>query len=156
MEEAGTDRRDGAGLSTSYEALKARFELRHFKTENDKLPFHSINARTGDITSRTKDAFKVAYMDWTPVGGRQFLDRWLNDGLKRAYERIEYTYVKKEDRESTVFYALPGLRHETLVSTSTSEEKQADILVNPHDKGPRLISVVLWGEHGAGKSSLRS
>ena len=88
------------GADLSYEALKARFELRHFKTENDKLPFHSINVRTGEITSRTKDAFKVAYMDWIPVGGKQFLDRWFNDGLKRAYERIEYSYVKKEDREA--------------------------------------------------------
>ena len=95
------------GADLSYEALKARFELRHFKTENDKLPFHSINVRTGEITSRTKDAFKVAYMDWIPVGGKQFLDRWFNDGLKRAYERIEYSYVKKEDRERTVFYAFP-------------------------------------------------
>jgi hypothetical protein len=30
----------------------------------------------------------------------------------------------------------------------------ADILVNPHDKGPRPIAVVLWGAHESGKSSL--
>lgn len=167
----------------SYEALKARFELRHFKTENGKSPFHSINVKTGDIVSRTMDAFKVAYMDWIPVGGKQFLDKWLNDGLKRAYEHIEYSCVKKEDQERSVYYAFPEMRHEKLSSTSTEAEKQAnvdyfldyvrllvedrhehvewmkmwlaDILVNPDDKGQTPIAVVLWGEQGAGKTFLR-
>jgi hypothetical protein len=173
-------------VSESYDALKANFELTRFKTENCKSPFHSIDEETGDITSRTKEAFKVAYTDWIPVGGRQFLDRWLNDGLKRFYRRIEYGCVKKEDQESTVstvYYAFPEMRHETLVSISTENEKQAnvdyfldyvkllvedrpeyvewmamwlaDILVNPHDKGNQPVAVVLWGEQGAGKTCLR-
>jgi hypothetical protein len=167
----------------SYEALKARFETRHFKTENCKSPFHSTNVKTGDVVSRSMDAFKVAYMDWIPVGGRQFLDRWLNDGLKRAYEHIEHGCVKKEDQESTVYYAFPAMRHESLVSISTESEKQAnvdyfldyvkllvedrpeyvewmtmwlaDILVNPDNKGETPVAVVLWGEQGAGKTFLR-
>ena len=168
--------------SASYNELKALFELTRFKT-NAKSPFHSIEGDTGDITSRTKEAFRVAYMDWIPVGGRQFVDRWLNDGLKRFYRRIEYGCVKKEDKDSTVYYAFPEMRHETLVSISTENEKRAnvdyfvdyvkllvedrqeyvewmtmwlaDILVNPDDKGNQPVAVVLWGEHGAGKTFLR-
>ena len=167
----------------SYEALKARFELRHFKTENGKCPFHSINLRTGEIVSRSMEAFKVAYMDWIPTGGKQFLDKWLNDGLKRSYELIDYSCVKKENQERTVYYAFPEMRHEKLSSSSSPEEKRAnvdyfldyikllvedkdayvewlvmwlaDILVNPDDKGQTPVAVVLWGEQGAGKTFLR-
>jgi hypothetical protein len=167
----------------SYEALKARFEMRHFKTENGKSPFHSINLKTGDIVSRSMVAFNVAYMDWIPVGGKQFLEKWFNDGLKRSYEYIEYGCVQKTDQESTVYYAFPELRHEKLVSSSTEDEKRAnvgyfrdyvrllvedkdeyvewitlwlaDILVHPDDKGQTPIAVVLWGEQGAGKTFLR-
>jgi hypothetical protein len=167
----------------SYEALKSRFETRHFKTENGKLQFHSTDVKTGDIISRSMDAFIVSYMDWIPVGGKQFLEKWLNDGLKRAYERIESGCVKKENQESTVYYAFPEMRHESLVSISTENEKQAnvayfldyvkllvedrpeyvewmtmwlaDILVNPDNKGETPVAVVLWGEQGAGKTFLR-
>ena len=168
--------------SESYEVHKARFELTRFKT-NAKSPFHSIDEESGDITSRTKEAFKVAYMDWIPVGGKQFLEKWLKDGLKRFYRRIEYGCVKKEDQESTVYYAFPEMRHESLVSISTENEKQAnvayfldyvkllvedkpeyvewmtmwlaDILVNPDNKGNQPVAVVLWGEQGDGKTFLR-
>jgi hypothetical protein len=167
----------------SYEALKARFEMRHFKTENGKSQFHSINLKTGDIVSRSMAAFKVAYMDWIPVGGKQFVEQWLHDGLKRSYNRIEYGCVKKENQKSTVYYAFPEIRHEKLVSSSTEDEKRAniayfldyvrllvedkdehvewlimwlaDILVNPDDKGKAPVAVVLWGEQGSGKTLLR-
>ena len=166
----------------SYEALKAQFELRHFKTENGRYPFHSISLMTGEVVSRSMEAFKVAYMDWIPTGGKQFLDKWLNDGRKRSYVRIDYSCVKKEDQESTVYYAFPEMRHEKLSSSSSPEEKQAnvdyfldyirllvedkdayvewlvmwlaDILVNPDDKGQTPVSVVLWGGQGAGKTLL--
>jgi hypothetical protein len=168
----------------SYEALKARFETCRFKTVTlGKAPFHSVDLQTGEIVSGSMNSFKVAYMDWIPVGGKQFVERWLNDGLKRSYNRIEYGCVKKENQESTVYYAFPELRHERLVSSSTEDEKRAnidyfrdyvrllvedkdeyvewlvmwlaDILVNPDDKGQTPIAVVLWGEHGAGKTFLR-
>ena len=168
----------------SYEALKARFETCRFKTVTlGKTPFHSVDLHTGEIVSGSMDAFTVAYMDWIPVGGKQFLDKWFNDGLKRSYKRIEHSCVRKEDQERDVYYAFPVLRHEGLVSTSTDEEKQAnidyfldyvtllvednpayvewmvmwmaDILVNPHDKGTTPTAVVLWGEQGAGKTFLR-
>ena len=169
-------------VDMSYEALKARFETRRFKTEMGKSPFHAINVKTGDITSRSMDAFTVAFMDWMR-DGRQFLDKWYADPGKRSYEYIEYSCVRKEDQESTVYYAFPEMRHERLVSVSTDEEKRAnveyfldyvrllvedrqehvewmvmwlaDILVNPHDKGKTPIAVVLWGEQGAGKTFLR-
>jgi len=170
-------------LDMSYEAMKTRFEARRFKTEAGKSPFHAIDLRTGDIVSRTKDAFTVAFEDWIPDGGRQFLEAWYADGHKRSYNNIEYSCVRKEDQESTVYYAFPELRHEKLSSSSSPEEKQAnveyfldyarllvednpaylewlvmwiaDILVNPHDKGNQPVAVVLWGEQGAGKTFLR-
>jgi hypothetical protein len=77
----------------------------------------------------------------------------------------------------------PEIGHEKLHSSSSPEQKQAnvgyfldyirllvednplhvewmvmwlaDILVNPHDKGNQPIAVVLWGEQGAGKTFLR-
>jgi hypothetical protein len=105
---------------------------------------------------------------------------------RRALEvvRVYIAQLRKaRNRLGAVYYAFPEPRHEGLVSTSTSEERQAnieyfldyvlllvednpahvewmvmwlaDILVNPHDKGPRPIAVVLCGAQGAGKSSLR-
>jgi hypothetical protein len=170
-------------LEMSYEALRARFEARRFKTEMGKSPFHAIDLRTGDIVSRTKDAFTVAFEDWIPDGGRQFMEAWYGDGHKRSYESIDYSCVRKEDQLSTVYYAFPELRHEKLDSSSSPEQKQAnvdyfldyvrllvednpayvewmvmwiaDILVNPHDKGNQPIAVILWGEQGAGKTCLR-
>jgi hypothetical protein len=87
----------------SYEAHKARFELLHFKTM-DTLPFHTIDAASGSLTSRSKKAFTVAYMDWMR-DGKQFLDKWYADPDKRLYHHIEYGCVKKEDQKSTVYYA---------------------------------------------------
>ena len=114
-------------IDVSYEAQKARFEARRFKTEMGKSPFHAIDMRTGDIVSRSRDAFTVAFEDWIPDGGRQFLDAWYADGHKRSYDHIEYSCVLKEDQESTVYYAFPELRHEKLSSSSSPEEKQANV-----------------------------
>lgn len=167
-------------VDPSYEAKKARFEQARFKTTNGKLKFHTIDGRTGDLISESKDAFTVTHEDWLPVGGKPFLDKWFADGLKRSYEHIEYSCVRAIDQLSTVYYAFPTMRHETLVSTSTSDERRAnveffldyikllvednpahvewmtmwlaDILVNPHDKGKTPIAVILWG---AGKTHLR-
>ena len=116
-------------------------------------------------------------------GGRQFLVEWFADPTKRSYDHIEYSCVSKEDQLSTVYYAFPVIRHEKLESSSSPEQKQAnvayfldyvrllvgdnpahvewmvmwlaDILVNPHDKGRQPIAVVLWGEQGAGKTFVR-
>ena len=167
---------------TSYEARRARFERSVFKTKTAKSPFHAIDEETGDIISRSKEAFTVAFEDWVR-DGKQFLEAWYADPGKRSYKHIEYGCVKKEDQESTVYYAFPEMRHEKLVSTSTDEQKRAnieyfldyvrllvedrqeyvewmvmwlaDILVNPHDKGKQPIAVILWGEQGAGKTFLR-
>jgi hypothetical protein len=169
-------------VDTSYEAKKARFETRCFKTTRGKLKFHAIDPDTGEIVSRTKSAFTVAFEDWMR-GGRQFLNEWFADGRKRSYDRIEYSCVSKDDQVANVYYAFPEIRHEKLHSSSSPEQKQAnveyfldyvrllvednplhvewmvmwiaDILVNPHDKGRQPIAVVLWGEQGAGKTFLR-
>ena len=167
----------------TYEAKKARFEATRFKTLRGKLKFHTIDAESGKLVSESREAFATTFMDWMPVGGNDFVTKWFNDGLKRMYNHIEYSCVKKEDQRSTVYYAFPELRHVGLVSDSTEAERQAnveyfldyllllvednpayvewlvmwlaDILVNPHDKGKQPIAVVLWGEPGAGKTSLR-
>jgi hypothetical protein len=167
----------------SYEAKKALFEQARFKTTNGKLKFHRIDVKTGDVISESKDAFTLTHEDWLPVGGKSFLDRWYADGHKRSYDEIEYSCVKDEDKLSSVYYAFPKARHTTLTSTSTEEERKAnvghlldylrllvednpahvkwmtlwlaDILVNPHSKGKQPIAVILWGEQGAGKTHLR-
>jgi hypothetical protein len=172
-----------ASAVASYAELKAMFEATRFKTLSGTHQFHSVDLETGELASSSKRAFTVAYMDWIPVGGKQFLEKWFNDGLKRSYKRIEHSCVRKEDQERDVYYAFPALRHEGLVSSSNQEEKQAnvdyfleyvrllvednpayvewmvmwmaDILVNPHDKGTTPIAVVLWGHRGAGKTFLR-
>jgi hypothetical protein len=169
-------------VELSYEAKKARFEKRCFKTKGGKLPFHTIDEDTGELVSRAKEAFAVEHEDWIR-DGRQFLGLWFADPTKRCYKNIDYSCVRKEDRLSTVYYAFPEIRHETLVSWSSPEDKQAnvayfldyvrlivednpayvewmvmwlaDILVNPHDKGKTPIAVVLWGQQGAGKTFLR-
>ena len=170
-------------VDASYEAKKARFERSCFKTKMGKLKFHTIDEDTGELISESKEAFSVAYEDWIPAGGRQFLCEWFADGRKRCYKNIEYSCVNKDDQLSTVYYAFPEIRHEKLESISTEEQKQAnvayfldyvrllvednptyvewmvmwlaDILVNPHDKGNQPIAVILWGEQGAGKTCLR-
>jgi hypothetical protein len=84
-------------LDMSYEAMKTRFEARRFKTEAGKSPFHAIDLRTGDIVSRTKDAFTVAFEDWIPDGGRQFLEAWyslLTRGV-RLHEHQEHLGAPK-------------------------------------------------------------
>jgi hypothetical protein len=167
--------------TTGYEELKALFESRRFKTATGTLLFHTVNAISGQIESRSKKAFTAATEDWIPDGGRRFLQAWYADGNKRSYDHIEYGCVKLEEQESAVYYAFPELRHESLLSSSSPEEKQAsvdyfldyvrllvgdnpahvewmvmwlaDILVNPHEKGP--ITLVLRGEQGAGRIALR-
>jgi hypothetical protein len=152
--------------------MKARFERTCFKTKTDKHPFHTV-VEEGDIISRSKKAFTVAFEDWVR-DGKQFLEAWYADPGKRSYKYIEYGCVKKEDQESSVFYAFPEMRYERLVSISSDEEKRAnieyfldyikllvedreeyvqwmvmwlaDILVNPHDKGKQPVAVILWGK----------
>ena len=67
----------------SYEARKARFEARRFKTMTGKLKFHAIDIETGEVTSESKEGFAVAYEDWMR-GGRQFLVEWFADPTKRS------------------------------------------------------------------------
>lgn len=57
-------------VDLSYEAKKARFEQARFKTTRGKLKFHTIDGRTGDLISESKDAFTVTHEDWLPVGGK--------------------------------------------------------------------------------------
>jgi len=173
----------GAVSAASYEEMKAAFEASRFRTTGGgRRRFHRTLDATGSLVSESEAAFVVSNEDWAG-GCKSFLRAWLKDERARSYEYIEHSYVKRENRLSTVYYAFPEPRHETLVSASTSEEKQAnvdyfldyvlllvednpahvewmvswlaDILVNPHDKGPRPIAVVLCGAQGAGKSSLR-
>jgi hypothetical protein len=71
----------------SYEAMKARFERTCFKTKTDKYPFHTV-VEEGDIISRSKKAFTVAFEDWVR-DGKQFLEAWYADPGKRSYKYIE-------------------------------------------------------------------
>ena len=169
--------------AVSYEEMKVLFEASRFRTTGgDRRRFHRTLDGTGSLVSESEAVFAAANEDWAG-GCKSFLRAWMKDERSRSYEYIEHSYVKRENRLSTVYYAFPEPRHEGLVSTSTSEERQAnvdyfldyvlllvednpahvewmvawlaDILVNPHDKGPRPIAVVLCGAQGAGKSSLR-
>ena len=165
----------------TYEALRALFERSCFTTTCGPHKYHEESGESGDsdgreprvLVSGTKKAFVVAYMDW---GGMRFLSRWLKDENKRSYERIEHSCVRKEDQLKSIYYAFPEIRHERLMSSSTDEQKRAnvehfldyvlflvgnehlewmvtwlaDIIVNPHDKGKNPVAVVLcgYGEHG--------
>lgn len=169
--------------AASYEATKALFEQSRFRTTSGgRRKFHRILDVSGSLVSESKAAFTVANEAW--VGGsKAFLRAWFKDERARSYEYIEHSYVRRENRLSTVYYAFPEPRYEGLVTTSTESERRAnieyfleyvlllvgdnpahvewmvlwlaDILVNPHDKGHRPIAVVLCGAQGAGKSSLR-
>ena len=101
-----TRREVTAQVELSYEAKKARFEERCFKTKGGKLPFHTI-LETGELYSESKEAFTVSYEDWIR-DGRQFLGLWFADPTKRCYKNIEYSCVRKEDRLISVYYAFPG------------------------------------------------
>jgi hypothetical protein len=169
--------------AADYEAVKAQFEARRFRTTcGGTRSFHRILDASGSLVSESKAAFTVANADWTS-GAQRFLRAWFKDEHARSYEYIEHSYVRPEMRLSTVYYAFPEPRHKGLVSTSTESEKNAnvaffldyvlllvgdnpahvewlvewlsDIMVSPHDKGPRPIAVVLCGAQGSGKSSLR-
>lgn len=173
----------GTASYEGYEAAKALFEARRFRTANGKRKFHRILRGSGTLVSETKAAFTIANEDCADcgVGGaKRFLRAWFNDERARSYEYVEHSYVRRENRRSTVYYACAEPRHEALVSTSTESEKHAnveyfldyvrllvddarvewmvawlaDILVNPDDKGPCPIAVVLCGAPGSGKSSL--
>ena len=108
----------------TYEAHRAEFEKTRFKTKNGKFPFHTMKG--DDIVSRDKTAFNVANEDWM-VGAGDFLKEWFADPSKRSYEEIEYACVKEEDRRADTYYAFPTLRYKTIASTSTDEEKNANI-----------------------------
>jgi hypothetical protein len=108
----------------TYEAQRAEFEKTRFKTKNGKFPFHTMKG--DDIVSRDKTAFNVANEDWM-VGAGDFLKEWFADPSKRSYEEIEYACVKEEDQRADTYYAFPTLRYKTLASTSTEEERQANI-----------------------------
>jgi hypothetical protein len=169
--------------AASYDAMKAQFEASRFRTTcSGRRKFHRILDASGSLVSESKAAFTAANEDWRS-GSKTFLRAWFKDEYARSYEYIEHSYVKPENRRSTVYYAFPEPRHEKLASTSTESEKKAnikffldyvlllvgdnpahlewmvawlaDILVNPHDKGARPIAVVLCGAQGSGKSSLR-
>lgn len=170
---------DDVYIAANYEALKVLFEERRFKTEMGDCPFHAVDEETGEVVSRSKRAFTVAFEDWISHG-KKFLKAWYADGTKRSYERVEYGCVKAEDRKSYVYYAFPELRHVKLESSSSPEQKQAnvdyfldyvmllvednpayvewmvmwlaDILESPHHK--ENIVVILRGEHDAGKTFL--
>ena len=116
----------------TYEALRALFERSCFTTTCGPHKYHEEFGESGDsdgreprgLVSGTKKAFVVAYMDW---GGMRFLNRWLKDENKRSYERIEHSCVRKEDQLKSVYYAFPAIRHERLMSSSTDEQKRANV-----------------------------
>lgn len=154
--------------ASPYEAMKAQFEARRFRTTcGGRRKFHRILDASGSLVSESKAAFTAANEDWTS-GSKSFLRAWFKDEHARSYEYIEHSYVRPEIRRSTVYYAFPEPRHKGLVSTSTESEKNAnvaffldyvlllvgdnpahvewlvawlsDIMVNPHDKRNRVRS----------------
>lgn len=167
-------------IEISYEGKRALFERSRFKTHKGRFPFHTIDIET--IVSRDKSSFLVAYEDWIEDGA-DFMKAWFADPHKRAYEEIEYACVKDEDKKTNVYYAFPTLRFKTLTSMSSDIEREAnieffkdyvkllvedndnyiqwmtywiaDILLNPDTKGAQPISIIMWSEPGAGKTSLR-
>jgi hypothetical protein len=170
-------------VEITYEAKKAKFELACFKTRKGKLPFHTQEVVDGiiDIYSQTKSDFNISYEDW--IGGPEFLKDWFVDSNKRAYDDIEYSCVKDEDKKDNIFYSFPTLRFKTLVSNSDPEQKQknisffedyllllvednpryvewlrlwlADILINPDNKGSQPVAIILYGQQGSGKTTIR-
>ncbi len=173
----------------TYEARREWFERNHFKTNTGKKLFHRIkdcdptnkeDDDNNDLQSYEKGTFSTINEDLFE-GAVDFFKEWFFDPEKRKYEDIEYACVKEENKKKNIYYAFPTLRFNNLLSSSTPEQKEAniayfkeyikgivedndeyvdwmehwtaDILQNPDTKGATPISIILYSKQGTGKSS---
>lgn len=165
----------------SYEAKKELFEKNRFKVDSKFVRFDETEDEEENLIFYDKTSFTNANEDWIE-DGKLFLKHWYEDTKKRRYDRIELACVKPENRRPNVFYAFPKFNYARLTSSSTLEQKAANIAYfcdyvlllvednkaylpwmlnwladsfqNPDSKGSTPIAVVLYGRQGCGKSWL--